>query len=57
MGTRVAYSIYYITTNSWDVISDIYRWYNGFKAFESSVQEAKTIEEADKVADGYRYMV
>jgi hypothetical protein len=43
--------------NAWDKISDTNKYYKDFLAFEKSVQEAKSPEEVQGLADNYRYMV
>lgn len=43
--------------NSWDIISDIYKWYNGFKKFVDTIERATTPEEVKELADNYHYMI
>jgi hypothetical protein len=43
--------------NSWDTVSDVYKYYKDFKLFETAIQEAKTSEDVQELADNYHYMV
>lgn len=43
--------------NSWDIISDIYKYYKDFKEFEAAIQSADSDEAVQELADNYHYMV